>query len=60
MIGCFAIIPDKDERIAAMFEDLEDAMDWGLEAYGNNAFTIRFVEMARIEKAENHGASGPV
>jgi hypothetical protein len=60
MISCFAVFPDNAPTPTAVFEDLEDAMEWGLRRYGDNAFGIRHVEMARVERAEERGAPGPV
>jgi hypothetical protein len=46
---CYAIIPDGTAEPAALFEDLEDAVDWGLHRYGNDTFRIRYVEVTPIE-----------
>jgi hypothetical protein len=51
MTCCFAIIPDGNTEPAALFEELEDAMDWGLRRYGDNAFQIRYVEVSAVESA---------
>jgi hypothetical protein len=59
MMSCFAVFPDGAATPAAVFADLEDAMDWGLEHYGCDAFGIRHFEMAQVERAERHGAPGP-
>jgi hypothetical protein len=48
---CFAIIPDGMGEPAAVFEDLEDAVDWGLRRYGCDAFGIRYLEVTPIEAA---------
>jgi hypothetical protein len=45
MTCCYAIIPDGTTEPAALFEDLEDAMDWGLRRFGDDAFQIRYVEV---------------
>lgn len=60
MKNCFAVFPDGAATPAAVFADLEDAMDWGLERYGCDAFGIRHFDMAQVESAERHGAPGPV
>jgi hypothetical protein len=39
----FAIIPDGSSEPAAVFADLEDAMDWGLQRFGGDSFRIRHV-----------------
>ena len=59
MMSCFAVFPDGAATPAAVFADLEDAMDWGLQHYGCDAFGIRHFEMAQVERAERHGAPGP-
>ena len=56
MMGCFAVFPDGAGSPAAVFENLEDAMDWGLKRYGDDAFGIRYLEMAQVESAEERGA----
>jgi hypothetical protein len=45
MTSCYAIIPDGTTEPAALFQALEDAMDWGLRRYGDDAFQIRYVEV---------------
>jgi hypothetical protein len=37
----FAVVPDQTGRAFAAFEDLEDAMAWGLLNFGSNGFAIR-------------------
>jgi hypothetical protein len=44
----FAIIPDGAGEPVAVFEDLEDAVDWGLRRYGCDAFGIRHLEVTPI------------
>ena len=46
---CYAIVPDGSDDPAALFEELEDAMDWGLRRYGGDAFQIRYVEVTSVE-----------
>lgn len=46
---CFAIIPDRSHQPVAMFADLQDAMDWGLNRLGGNAFRIKYISIARVE-----------
>lgn len=60
MTCCFAIIPDGTSQPAALFEHLEDAMDWGLHRYGDDAFRIRYLQITPIEQSERRGAPGPV
>ncbi len=60
MICCFAIIPDGDQQPSAMFTDLEDAMDWGLETYGGDAFRIRYIQVTPVENGDRtSGPNGP-
>jgi hypothetical protein len=49
MTCCYAIVPDGVDEPAALFEELEDAMDWGLQRYGNDAFRIRYVEVTQVD-----------
>jgi hypothetical protein len=50
--GCFAIIPDVTGQPAALFEDLEDAVEWALHRYGNDTFRIRYVEVTTAARPE--------
>lgn len=52
MISGFAIIPDGQNVPSALFAELEDALDWGLDTYGGDAFRIRFLEVAQVESEE--------
>ena len=49
MTCCYAIVPDGSPQPVALFEALEDAMDWGLQRYGDDAFQIRYVEVMALE-----------
>lgn len=60
MMSLFAVFPDGAINPAAVFENLEDAMDWGLSRYGDDAFGIRYLEMAQVEDAQRRGSPGPV
>jgi hypothetical protein len=60
MMSCFAVFPDGAAAPTAVFADLEDAMDWGLERYGGDAFGIRYLDLTQVESAERRGAPGPV
>lgn len=46
---CYAIIPDGTNDPAALFENLEDAMEWGLARYGDDSFQIRYVEVTSVQ-----------
>jgi hypothetical protein len=50
---CFAIIPDGEQSPAAVFEHLEDAMDWGVRKYGGGRFAIRHVSMTESAAMPN-------
>jgi len=51
MLNCsYAIIPDDSLNPIALFSDLEDAMDWGLQHFGGNAFKIKHISAAEIER----------
>jgi hypothetical protein len=56
----FAIVPDGSNQPAAVFAELEDAIDWGLERFGADRFAVRSCQLARVERAERYGAPGPV
>ena len=45
MSCCFAIIPDGAVAAVAVFESLEDAMEWGVQKYGGGKFKIRHVSV---------------
>jgi hypothetical protein len=57
---CYAIIPDGATQPAAIFEDLEDALDWALRRYGADSFLLRHLNLMRVERADRQGAAGPV
>jgi hypothetical protein len=44
---CFAIIPDGVDVPVAVFENLEDAMDWGVRKFGGGRFTIRHMPVTQ-------------
>src|SRR6187431_558859 len=44
---CFAFIPDGVDVPVAVFENLEDAMDWGVRKYGGGRFTIRHMPVTQ-------------
>jgi hypothetical protein len=48
----FAIVPDRTEQPAALFIDLEDAMEWGLCTFGADAFHIRWFEVVLVASRE--------
>jgi len=59
MITCFAIIPDGQNVPSALFAELEDAVDWGLDTYGGNAFRIRYLEVAQVENEDRDSSRRP-
>lgn len=48
----FAVIPDGQAQPAAVFAQLEDAIDWGVGKIGQNRFSIRGVQGAASEWAD--------
>jgi hypothetical protein len=59
MLFCYAIIPDGQSLPAALFTEIEDAMDWGFHAYPGKTFRIRYLEVAQIEKGDRGTANLP-
>ncbi len=59
MLFCYAIIPDGECLPAALFTEIEDAMDWGLHTYGRKSFRIRYLEVAQIEKGDRGSGALP-
>lgn len=51
MTCCFAIIPDGEDVPVAVFENLEDAMEWGVRKYGGGQFTIRHIPVTEAASA---------
>ena len=58
MMGGFAIIPDRTQQPAALFTNLEHAMDWGLRTFGADTFSIRWIEVALLAKDEARSRIG--
>jgi hypothetical protein len=50
MIGGYAIFPDGSQHPSALFMELEHALEWGVETYGCDAFKVRWLEVAQIER----------
>lgn len=48
MTCCFAIVPDGTDIPVAVFEHLEDAMEWGVFKYGGGGFSIRHCPVAEL------------
>jgi hypothetical protein len=48
MTCCFAIIPDETAEPSALFEDLEDALDWALHRYGCDTFRISYLKVTAV------------
>ena len=50
---CYAIIPDDttDDRSSpvALFQSIEDAMDWGLSRYKGGSFRVRYERLMLVE-----------
>ncbi len=56
----YAIVPDQERRIAAVFADLGEAIDWATARFGEDRFTIRHCPVLEVARAEAQGAAGPV
>lgn len=52
MMGGYAIVPDQTEQPAALFTDLEDAIEWGLSTFGADAFRIRWLDVVFLAAKE--------
>jgi hypothetical protein len=52
MMGGFAIVPDRTEQPAALFTDLEDAIEWGLSTFGADAFCVRWLDVVLLGPRE--------
>ena len=51
MSCCFAILPDEgaDEALPlALFENLEDALEWGAQRYRGGSFRVRYVAVEEV------------
>jgi hypothetical protein len=59
MLYCYAIIPDGQNLPAALFAEIEDAMDWGLHIYGSRSFRIRYLQVAQVEKGDGVASKLP-
>ena len=59
MNDSYGVYPDGLERPTAVFHDLEDAIAWALQRYGEDAFAIRFcpVSLAPVAAEEARAAS---
>lgn len=49
----FAVIPDETGQPAALFHDLEEAIDWGLRTFGGDRFAIRHVGTTQRAQHQN-------
>ena len=50
---CFAVVPDRSHQPLALFADLQDAMEFGLDRLGEDAFSIKYMSIAHIESDES-------
>lgn len=41
---CFVVVPDITGTASAQFEELTDAIDWGLARYGGDRFAVRYLD----------------
>ena len=56
MTCCFGVFPDGSADPAAVFESLEDALDWAVQKYGEG-FSIRHVPVAEVAEGERRKAA---
>jgi len=54
----FAVVRDGQEQPAAVFQQLQDAIDWGVSAIGADKFSIRGVAGAATEWADGAVPAG--
>lgn len=47
---CFAVVPDGQDEPAAVFAELEDALNWGLRRLGNDAFSVRRLQLVALPR----------
>ena len=59
MNDTYGVYPDGLQRPTAVFHDLEDAITWALDRYGEDRFAIRFcpVTLAPAAIEETRAAS---
>ena len=53
MSGCFAILPDESAEgtvtsAPALFDNLEDALEWGARRYRGGTFRVRYVAVEEM------------
>jgi hypothetical protein len=63
MHECFAIFPDEPSPGAAgtpvaVFDCLEDAMNWGLERFKGGAFRLKYQRLVLLEDGDLQASSG--
>jgi|GEM_PF-2676592 hypothetical protein len=58
MMGGFVIVPDRTQQPAALFADLEHAMEWALRVFGSDMFSIRWIEVALLAPDERRNPVG--
>jgi hypothetical protein len=49
MRDAYAVFPDGNSSPAAVFIELEEAIDWGLTRYGADAFCIRGLAIEPVQ-----------
>ena len=45
---CFAVVPDGQDQPAAVFSDLEDALNWALLRLGSDSFCVRRLHLVTV------------
>ncbi len=60
MSCCYAIYPDTESTPTAVFSELEDAMEWGVERYGDDKFKIAYLPLVKVERGERSGGPAAI
>jgi hypothetical protein len=47
---CFAVVADGEEQPAAVFQTLEDALDWALFRLGSDNFRVRHLRLVPLDR----------
>jgi hypothetical protein len=58
MVTGFGVYPDGASRPAAVFVELEDAMEWGLRQFGSDGFRIGYISLGELPLNERRSQAG--
>jgi hypothetical protein len=47
---CYAVVADGEDEPAAVFQSLEDALDWALFRLGSDRFRVRHLRLVPLDK----------